>query len=258
MSKTNVSKKLNKWLLGIFCIFFKPSKGTNSKCLNDFPVAKPTSYALRNDFRLGHPVTKSKNSNLRTVSCLGVKLLNDSLALFWDTLDEALSISMSSLKVKFTWPQRVLIFFTCDGYLCASNIVSMHVLWSIFLCRQRSFYAYKETPDKPTWGPFQQPLNQTAGWQDDDLFIFSMTPLVNKIAFLVTFLFHWVSACTMEALQGGIHINFVLHLNKLPKHTALPGDSTYFSTNPMLGWWYAIMYIYIILSFHDNVYNLQC
>ena len=56
----------------------------------------------------------------------------------------------------------------------------------------------------------------------------------------------------MVLLQAGIHINFVMDLNRLLKHTAFPGESTCF-----VNWPDARMVICnFIYRFHDNVYNL--
>ena len=45
-------------------------------------------------------------------------------------------------------------------------------------------------------GPLQS-LKQTSGRQDDDLVVFGLKPLINKFVSLVTFPFHWVSACNL-------------------------------------------------------------
>ena len=50
-----------------------------------------------------------------------------------------------------------------------------------------------EKLDKPTWGPIPQSMNQTAGRQDDDLVVFGLKPLINKVVSLTPFPFHWVS-----------------------------------------------------------------
>ena len=41
----------------------------------------------------------------------------------------------------------------------------------------------------------------------------------------MTFPLHWVSA---YKLQAGIHMNFVMELNRLPKTQCIPDDSTSF------------------------------
>ena len=42
-------------------------------------------------------------------------------------------------------------------------------------------------------------------------------PFHNHWNSLMPFPFHWVSACRLVSLQAGIHINFVMGLNRLPK-----------------------------------------
>ena len=79
-----------------------------------------------------------------------------------------------------------------------------------------------EKLDKPTSGPIPQSLKQTAGWQDDDLVVFSFKPLINKVVSLMPFLFHWVTACRLVSLQAGIHFNFVMGLNRLLKTHCIP------------------------------------
>ena len=86
-----------------------------------------------------------------------------------------------------------------------------------------------EKLDKPTSGPIPQSLKQRAGRQDDDLVVFRLKPLINKVVALMPFPFHWVSACMLVTLQVGIHINFVMGLNRLLKHTEFPGESTCFA-----------------------------
>ena len=79
-----------------------------------------------------------------------------------------------------------------------------------------------EKLNKPTWGPIPQSLKQTAGRQDDDFVVFSLKPLINKVVSLMPFPFHWVSACRLVSLQAGIHINFVMGLNRLLKTHCIP------------------------------------
>ena len=79
-----------------------------------------------------------------------------------------------------------------------------------------------EKLDKPTSGPIPQSLKQTAGRQDDDLVVFSLKPLINKVVSLMPFPFHWVSACRLVSLQAGIHTNFVMGLNRLLKTHCIP------------------------------------
>ena len=115
-----------------------------------------------------------------------------------------------------------------------------------------------EKLDKPTTGPIPQSLKQMAGWQDDDLVVFSLKPLINKVVSLMPFPFHWVSACRFVSLQAGIHIHFVMGLNRLLKTHCTP-------------WWVDLFYQLprcqdgdmppckqkkIIYRFHDNVYNV--
>ena len=47
-----------------------------------------------------------------------------------------------------------------------------------------------EKLDKPTSGPIPQSLKQTAGRRDDDLLVFSLKPLINKVVSLMPFPFH--------------------------------------------------------------------
>ena len=47
-----------------------------------------------------------------------------------------------------------------------------------------------EKLDKPTSGPIPRSLKQTAGRQDDDLVVFSLQPLINKVVPLMPFPFH--------------------------------------------------------------------
>ena len=115
-----------------------------------------------------------------------------------------------------------------------------------------------EKLDNPTQGPFSQSLKQTAGRQDDDLVVFGLKPFINKVVSLMTFPFHWVSACKLVSLQAGIHIIFVMDLNRLLKTHCIP-------------WWVELFcqltrcqdsdmqpckYKDFIYRFHDNVYNL--
>ena len=44
-----------------------------------------------------------------------------------------------------------------------------------------------EKLDKPTSGPIPQSLKQTAGRQEDDLVVFSLKPLINKVVSLMPF-----------------------------------------------------------------------
>ena len=79
-----------------------------------------------------------------------------------------------------------------------------------------------EKLDKPTSGPIPQSWKQTTGWQDDDLVVFSLKPLINKVVPLMPFPFYWASACRLVSLQAGIHINFVMGLNRLLKTHCIP------------------------------------
>ena len=54
-----------------------------------------------------------------------------------------------------------------------------------------------EKLNKPTSGSFAQSLKQTAGRQDDNFVVFGLKPLINKVVSLMTFPFHWVSACKL-------------------------------------------------------------
>ena len=74
-----------------------------------------------------------------------------------------------------------------------------------------------EKLDKPTLGPIPQSLKQAAGRQDDDLVVFGLKTLIDKVVSLMPFPFHWVSACKWVSIQAGIHINFVMGLNRLLK-----------------------------------------
>ena len=65
-------------------------------------------------------------------------------------------------------------------------------------------------------------LKRTVGRQDDDLVVFSLKPLINKVVSLMPFPFHWVSACRLVSLQAGIHIIFVMGLNRLLKTHCIP------------------------------------
>ena len=117
-----------------------------------------------------------------------------------------------------------------------------------------------EKLDKPTWGPIPQSLKQTAGRHDDDLVVFGLKPLINKIVSLMPFPFHWVSASRLVPLQAGIHINFVMGLNRLLK-------------THCISWWVGLFcqltqcqdgdmqpckHKNFVYRFHDNVYNFYC
>ena len=96
--KAHIPTMLNRRLRGLLCEVLKSIKGIYSICLNDLIGVKPRSFSLRKYCRLLQPKSKTTNSGLRTVSCLGAKLWNDNLALFVDTLDEDLFAFKSSLK----------------------------------------------------------------------------------------------------------------------------------------------------------------
>ena len=53
---------------------------------------------------------------------------------------------------------------------------------------------------------------QTSGRQDDDLVVFGLKPLINKVVSLMALSFHWVLVCTWVPLQAGIHINHITHI----------------------------------------------
>ena len=116
-----------------------------------------------------------------------------------------------------------------------------------------------EKLDKHTSGAIPQSLKQTAGRQDDDLVVFSLKPLINKVVSLMPFPFHWVSACRLVSLQAGIHINFVMGLNRLLKTHCIPWwvdlfcQLTRCQDGDMPPCKHKKLYIY---RFHDNVYNL--
>ena len=112
--------------------------------------------------------------------------------------------------------------------------------------------------DKPTSGPIPQSLKQTAGRQDDDFVVFSLKPLISKVVSLMPFPFHWVSACRLVSLQAGIHIKFVMGLNRLLKTHCIPWWVDLFCQltrcqDGDMPPWNIKNFIY---RFHDNVYNL--
>ena len=116
-----------------------------------------------------------------------------------------------------------------------------------------------EKLDKPTKMPFPQLIKHTAGRQDDDLVVFGLKPLINKVVSLMIFPFHWVSACKLFSLQAGIDINFVINLYRLLKTHCIPR------------WVYSFCQLFrcqdgdmqpykhknFICRFHDNVFNLN-
>ena len=116
-----------------------------------------------------------------------------------------------------------------------------------------------EKLDKPTSVPIPQSLIQMAGRQDNDLVVFGLKPLINKIVSLMPFSFHWVPACKLVSLQAGIHINFVMGLNRLLKTHCIPWWVDLFcqlnqcQDGDMQPCKYNKNFIY---SFHDDVYNL--
>ena len=115
-----------------------------------------------------------------------------------------------------------------------------------------------EKLDKPTSGPIPQSLKQTAGRQDDDLVVFSLKPLINKVVSLMPFPFHRVSACMLVSLQAGIHINFVMGLNRLLKTHRIPCwvDLFFQLTGCQDGDMPPWNIKKFIFRFHDNVYSL--
>ena len=84
-------------------------------------------------------------------------------------------------------------------------------------------------------------------------------PFHNHWNSLMPFRFHWVSACRLVSLQAGIHINFVMGLNRLLKTHCIPWwvdlfcQLTRCQDGDMPSCKHKKTFIY---PFHDNVYNL--
>ena len=105
-------------------------------------------------------------------------------------------------------------------------------------------------------GPLKS-LKQTSGRQDDDLVVFGLKPLINKVVSLMTFPFHWVSACKLVSLQSGIHINFVIDLNRLLKTHCIPRWDDLFCQLTQDGDMQPCKHTKnFIYRFHDDVYKL--
>ena len=104
-----------------------------------------------------------------------------------------------------------------------------------------------------------QSLKQTSGRQDYDWVVFGLKPLINKVVSLMTFPFHWVSACKLVSLQAEFHINFVIDLNRLLKTHCIPWWDDLFcqltrcQDGDMQPCKHKKNFIY---RFHDNVYKL--
>ena len=111
----------------------------------------------------------------------------------------------------------------------------------------------------PHQGPFHNHWNKTAGRQDEKLVVFSLKPLINKVVSLMPFPFHGVLACRLVSLQAGIHINFVMGLNRLLETHCIPWwvdlfcQLTRCQDGDMPPCKHKKNFIY---RFHDNVYNL--
>ena len=116
-----------------------------------------------------------------------------------------------------------------------------------------------EKLDKLTLGPIPQSLKHTAGRQDDDLVVSGLKPLINKVVSLMSFLFHWVSACRLVSLQAEILINFVMGVNRLLKTHCIPWWVDLFCqlTRCQDGDMKPCKHKNFIYHFHDNVYNLH-